>query len=84
MKLCSIEGCPRVAKGISGMCANHKSNYWNGKTSDGIRTGRYRKLGPEQIAEARRMRAALKTNREIAEHFGVSLPTLRQYLRGPS
>jgi len=83
MKLCSIEGCSRLAKGIRGMCASHASNYWNGKTSDGIRTG-HRKLGPEQVAEARRMRAALKTNREIAEHFGVSLPTLRQYLRGPS
>lgn len=77
---CTDEACLRPAINQQGWCDYHSKlaynrNYQN--TSNGKHVG----LTDEQVAEAKRMRAAFKTNREIATHFGVSLDTLRKAMK---
>lgn len=80
---CRVPGCDRMADGgLSGMCRRHAKDSYAKGTSDGRSSGRYPKLTVEQVADARRMRAAFKTQADIARHFGVSVDTIRRYLSG--
>ena len=82
---CTEPGCDGLASRTSGMCRRHTINARNRRlqaTSDGHKTGNRLKLSDADVVEARRMYAALRTRREIAAHFGVSLPVLRRALAG--
>jgi DNA invertase Pin-like site-specific DNA recombinase len=76
---CVAPDCPSPG-GLDDRCAKHRYQAHAQRTSDGRMTGGEFKLTDEEIAEARRMRAAFKTNREIATHFGVSPVTLQRAL----
>jgi len=84
-RYCRETGCPTLLMDLSrsGFCADHDKSAYERKrvrTSDGRHTNRL-KLTDDQVVEARRMRAAFKTQREIAKHFGVAVSTIQVYLR---
>ena len=76
---CRRPGCVKNAK-EGGFCHGCRTAWDGRQTTDHVHTGRKPKLTPGQVAEARRMRAAFKSNIEIAKHFGVHVATLRRYL----
>ncbi len=75
----------RIAKPARGLFLygkNGKHKRVQASTTDGApHTGATKKLTPEQVAEARKMYAAFKTQREIAAKFGVVQATISKYLR---
>jgi len=80
-RVCRKTGCARISLSpTSGLCKQCVDLAYK-STSDGVSSNRA-KMTPEDVAEARKMRAAFRTYREIATHFGVSLPTLRRHLGG--
>lgn len=52
------------------------------RTSDGVSTGRSKKLTESQVAEIRRLSNQFKTNHEIAQIFGVNYHLIGKVLRG--
>lgn len=79
---CRVEDCRRAAvvSGHCRVCYTRLSNRKHQRTSDGLHSGRVPKLSENDVAEAKRMYACLKTRGEIARHFGVSLSTIRKAL----
>jgi len=80
-KSCTTPGC-RGRAGATGLCVTCHHRAMTDRTTDGVQLGGKKKLTPEQVAEARAMRAAFKSQTEIARHFGVSRRTLSNYLAG--
>lgn len=78
---CQIKGCTRQAGAATVVCEQHYSTWYRRGTTDGVSTGRRPKLTTEQVAEARRMRSAFKSMRDIAQHLGVHTDTVRKALR---
>ena len=84
--VCLNDGCTRQRIKGSVMCITHTEAIRSGKagpnkTSDGVRLGRTRKLTDEQVTELRKMWSQFKSQKEIAAHFGVSVDTVRAYIR---
>ena len=76
-KVCIRDECNKTQM-AKGLCRQHYgADYSN--TSDGV-LGKD-KLTPEQIVEAKRMWSQFKSNKEIAAHFGVAIPTVRRALK---
>lgn len=84
---CRIDQCRSAALSDSLYCRPHRNEQRRAKAnaydsgSDGKLTGSKPKLTPEQVAEAKRMWSQFKSNREIAAHFGVSIPTITKALK---
>ncbi len=80
MSTCRYPDCDDRAQTSKSYCAGHFYLKYQ-STSDGVKTGRVKKLTAEQCAEMRRMSSKFATNRAIGEHFGVSLRLVREVLR---
>jgi hypothetical protein len=78
---CSTPGCRGCVVGATDKCRRHDAERRRAARRKTFGTTRVRKLTDEQVAEARRMRAAFKSHGEIAAHLGVSVGAIEKRLR---
>jgi hypothetical protein len=77
---CTTKGCDSYAS-LKGVCRKHYDQTYSA-TSDGVHLGGAPKLTDADVAKVRRLKAALRTQREIAIEMGVSRPTVAKVLSG--